>query len=345
MIDSVMKSNDLKKGKATISRRDFVRKAILAVSAAGGAGLIGYSVFTSKKLNTINNVRRMGHCAPSVMQTLLDINNVQNNNLVLYAGAMAGGIAGSGTECGALTAPLMFMGFQNNNFTEVSEKLNLASKAQSYVNEFTAFNGSCICSKIRQGGMPACMKAVHSFYKPFSKALSSPAVLSDEATESYSLLLKAFGENNFHCAHNVLKVLNSNFLITNELLYSSQIFIGGIALLNRTCDALTAGVMALSSLTARIENSYSRVAKMNRLLRNKSNEAMNEDINNFNRSINLAEELGIWFRNEFGSVNCYDIWRLDFSKTRDAESYVSGQCMIQCRYIANRVAQKVNMMV
>jgi len=130
-----------------------------------------------------------------------------------------------------------------------------------------------------------------------------------------------------------------------ELLDASWVFIGGIAFLNLTCGALTAGVLALSSATAKIENSYSRVARMNRLLRNKNNEAMNEEINNFNRAINYSEELGTWFRSEFGTTACHEIWRFNFSVKKDVENYKSGRCVLQCAYIAKKVAQKVNMMI
>jgi hypothetical protein len=340
-----MESNDLNTYRRLLSRRDFTRKTLLAFAAAGATGLIGYGVFNTEKIRAISNVRRMGHCAPGIMQTLLDTNDIKNTNMVLYAGAMAGGIAGPEMECGVLTAPLMFIGFRNNNLTAISEKLDLITKAQSYVNEFTAFNGASVCGLIRNGGMPACMKTIRNFNKPFSKAVKTPVLLSDEVQESYTLLMNTFADNKFHCAHNVFNHLDSNFMITNELLDSSWIFIGGIALLNRTCGALTAGVLALSSNTAEIENSYLRVARMNRLLRNGDNKAMNEEINNFNRAINYSEELGSWFRNEFGSVSCHDIWKFNFSHKKDVEKYISSQCMLQCAHIAKKVAQKVNMMI
>lgn len=340
-----MRSNDIYRGKKSLTRRDFTKKSILAIAAAGSAGLIGYGVFNTDKLRAISNIRRMGHCAPGIMQTLLDINDIQNANMVLYVAAMAGGIAGSDMECGVLTAPLMFIGYRNNDLTGISEKLDVISKAQSYVNEFTAFNGSSICGKIRHEGMPACMRTIRNFNKPFLEAAKSPAPLSDEVKESYSLLLKTFDDNKFHCAHNVLNSLNNKFIIIEELRNSSWVFIGGIALLNRTCDALTAGVLALSSSTAKIEKSFLRVAKMNRMLRHQNNEAMNEEINNFNLAINYSEELGSWFRNEFGSVTCHGIWQFDFSDKKDVESYRSGKCTLQCAYIAKKVAQKVNMMI
>jgi hypothetical protein len=340
-----MKTDCINTSKGSLSRREFARKSFLAVAGLGTAGLIGYGIFNKKKIRTVNHMLSMGHCAPSVMQTLLEINGIRNHNMVLYSGAMAGGIAGSDMECGALTAPLMFLGFQKNDLHEISAKLDLIRKAQSYVNEFTAFNGESTCSRIRGKGMTACRKAVYNFNKPFLKAILNPGEISDEAEESYSLLLNTFDEYKFHCANNVFNNLNCDFHITDELRDSSWLFIGGIAMLNLTCGALTAGVMALSSVTSKMEKSYSRVAKMNRMLRNGSNEAMNEEINNFNRSINLGEELGRWFRSEFGHTSCYDIWGYDFSKIKDAESYISGQCMKQCDYITKKLAQKVNMLV
>jgi len=128
------------------------------------------------------------------------------------------------------------------------------------------------------------------------------------------------------------------------VLYSTDLA-GGIAGSGTECGALTAGVIALSSMTAKTENSFSRVVKMNKLLRDEDNRAMDEEMNNFNCSINLSDELGLWFRNEFGFTFCYDIWRCDFSRTRDAESFIAGQCMKQCSGIGEKVTRKVNSMV
>lgn len=339
-----MKSNETNK-IGSLSRRDFTRKSAYVIFAAATTGFIGYCYFNTEKLETINNIRRMGHCSPAIMQTLLDINDIHNTNMVLYAGAMAGGIGGSDMECGALTAPLMFLGFRNDNINTIQGKIDVICKAQSYVNAFTAINGSTICAKIRQGSNSKCLKTIRNFYKPFSEAVLNPLLFSANINESYSLLLKTFDDNKFHCAQNVFCNLDSSILITKELVDMSWPFIGGIALLNRTCGALTGGVLAISAKTAKIETSYSRVARMNRLLRNKENNAMNEEINNFNRSINYSEELGHWFRNEFGSTTCHEIWKLNFSDKSDVENYISGHCMLQCSYIAKRVAQKVNTMV
>ncbi len=340
-----MKSNDINIGKGKLSRRDFTRKSIIAIAAAGTAGMVGYAVLNTKKIKTINNVLRMGHCAPSIMQTLLDINNIQNKKMVLNAGAMAGGIAGADTECGALTAPLMFLGYSNNKISEIPDKIELIGKAQSYLKEFNAYNSSTVCHRIRNQGMSSCRKAMYNFHEVYTGAISTPCHLSDESRESWSLLLRTFKENKFHCAHNVLNSIKDKIPVTKEMLDSTSVFIGGIALLSRTCDALTAGVIALSSVTSKIEGSYSRVAAMNRLLRQRDNTAMNEEINNFNKAINYSDELGAWFRNEFGTISCHDIWSYDFSKLKDVESYVGGQCMKQCRYIADKVVNQLNLMI
>lgn len=108
-----MKREGVNKARRRLSRREFTKITILAAAAMGTAGITGYGISNAKRLRTLNNYLRMGHCAPTVMKTLLDINGIQDSSLVTYSGALAGGIAGSGMECGVLTAPLMYMGFRN----------------------------------------------------------------------------------------------------------------------------------------------------------------------------------------------------------------------------------------
>jgi len=336
-----MESFDTGKGKRSLTRRDFARKSIIAIAAAGSAGLIGYAAFNTKKLRTINNSLRIGHCAPSVMQTLIDIHHTGNEDLVLLSGAMAGGIAGPSTECGVLTAPLMFMGFMNKQDVDLPGRLKLIGMAQAYSARFASENKTSSCELIRNRGMHSCKNAVHNFYKDYSWACANPLIFGDEVKESYSFLLKNFEEEDFHCAHNVLRLLEGRVKVNEDMLDLTWIFAGGIAMMNRTCGALAGGVAALSSLNSRTENSYTRVARMNRLLRKKSNSAMDEDINNYNRAINQSDVLGEWFRREFGSLSCRDIWQYDFSRKRDSGSFIAGQCMKQCRLIAEKVAGQV----
>jgi hypothetical protein len=338
-----MENDSSDKARGSLSRRDFAKRSIIIIAGAGTAGLLGYGLFNTKKIRTLNNVLRMGHCAPTVMQTLLGINGIQNPDMVKYAAGLAGGLAGSDMECGVLTAPIMFTGYSNSNLTGIKEKLNVIRQAQSYVKEFNEFNGTTICNNIQQS--ESCRHVIVNFYKPYLKAIKNPVILSDEAKEACTLLLETFDEKKFHCAHNVLENLNSNFNVTKELYDSSWPFIGGIAMLNRTCGALAAGAMALSSVTARIAYSYSRVARLNRLLKDNDNRAMDEEINSFNRSITLCDELGSWFRKKYGSTKCHELCGLNFSDINDVKNYLSGPCMGYCTDIANEVAGKVSTMI
>ncbi len=328
-----------------MNRREFTGKSVLALAGVCTAGIAGYIALNPEKILTFNNVHRMGHCAPSIMQTLLNINHIDDQLPVVLSGGMAGGIAGPGTECGVLTAPLMFLGIKHESFENPGGNLGLIAGAQSYISAFNKCNHADKCSVIRNGGINACKKIMYNFYDLFSSSVSSPVMLSDETKKSYSYLLKIFDERKFHCAHNVFNNPDLKIAVSKSMLDSSLLFNGGIAMLNRTCGALAAGVIAISSVTSKIEDSYTRVAKMNRMLKRKDNNAMDVEINNFNSAINLSDELGRWFRSEFGSTSCHDIWGYDFSKSDQAKTYISSGCMMQCHYIAGKVAQKVTEMI
>jgi hypothetical protein len=74
--------------------------------------------FSSKMESTyrasgLDNLLRMGHCAPAVMQTMLDINHSQQENLVKLMAAMPGGIGNTGFECGGITSPLVILGLRH----------------------------------------------------------------------------------------------------------------------------------------------------------------------------------------------------------------------------------------
>ena len=55
----------------------------------------------------------MGHCAPTVMQTLLEASRIDAPWLVKAAGGLPGGIGNIGEECGGVTAPLMLLGLRH----------------------------------------------------------------------------------------------------------------------------------------------------------------------------------------------------------------------------------------
>jgi C_GCAxxG_C_C family probable redox protein len=340
-----MNNNEDQKKKRTISRREFTTKSIVAVISLGVSGIAGYALLTDKKPRVFINYHRIGHCAPSVMQTLLDIYNIENKELVKISGAMAGGIAGPKMECGALTSPLMFLGYHEGIPTDNNKKLLIIREAQFYFNDFYNKNGSATCTKIRDRYENGCWKAVSGFYDAFMNSLQNPGSFPAEKEESYSLILKAFNDNGFHCSHSVLDRLKSTFCLKKELYEASWPFIGGIALLNRTCGALTAGVIALSASEAKIENSFIRVARMNKMLKENDNRAMSDELNGFNRAINSGTELGEWFLKEFGATTCYEICGSNFSQKKDVVNFLSGKCLNRCSVITEKVADKVISMI
>jgi Putative redox-active protein (C_GCAxxG_C_C) len=59
---------------------------------------------------SLRNLLRMGHCAPTVMQTMLDTSDANSTWLVTMTAGLPGGIGNTGGECGGLTAPLILMG-------------------------------------------------------------------------------------------------------------------------------------------------------------------------------------------------------------------------------------------
>ena len=61
---------------------------------------------------SVANLLRMGHCAPTVMQTLLDVSGAQKEWLVKLSAGMPGGIGNTGFECGAMTSPLALLGLR-----------------------------------------------------------------------------------------------------------------------------------------------------------------------------------------------------------------------------------------
>ena len=60
-----------------------------------------------------SNLLRMGHCAPTAMQTILDVSSTDKEWLVRLSAGMPGGIGNTGHECGAVTSPLAVLGTQH----------------------------------------------------------------------------------------------------------------------------------------------------------------------------------------------------------------------------------------
>ena len=61
----------------------------------------------------LSNLLKMGHCAPAVMQTILDLGNSKEEWLVRMTAGLPGGIGNTGFECGGITSPLIQLGLEH----------------------------------------------------------------------------------------------------------------------------------------------------------------------------------------------------------------------------------------
>jgi hypothetical protein len=68
--------------------------------------------------------------------------------------------------------------------------------------------------------------------------------------------------------------------------------------------------------------------------------ALSEDINKFNRLINIGNKMSKWFRNEFGSNLCREITRCDFSSLKDVQKYIENGSVSSCKIIAEKVGKQ-----
>ena len=91
---------------------------------------------------SVSNLLRMGHCAPTVMQTMLDASDTEGQWLVLLMAGLPGGIANTGGECGGLTAPLVQIGLRHGR-DETDDGLPLVvDKGHDLLQRFTARCGT-----------------------------------------------------------------------------------------------------------------------------------------------------------------------------------------------------------
>jgi hypothetical protein len=286
----------------------------------------------------------MGHCAPTVMQTLLDVSSTRKVWLVKLSAGMPGGIGNTGFECGAVTSPLVLLGL-HHGLRDMDRGLPvLVDQGHAHCQQFLACHRTLLCKQIRQKDRfprhcirPVCM---------------SPELLEDtlthhhadaipaEARASYCRLYSHLIQRHFHCAQAVLDRLPITAPDRGQLFDAASAFIGGTLFMGLTCSAFTAGVMAVGLRSGEIENSPLRVIRMLMRMTFGGN-AFDESINKFNRTMNAGYRMSKWFSQEFGSTQCRAITQCDFATSTGVDSYIVSDCVTQCRKIAEKVAERV----
>ena len=99
--------------------------------------------------------------------------------------------------------------------------------------------------------------------------------------------------------------------------------------------------MALGLALGEIENSRPRVARMIATMA-VGGDAFADELNAFNRVMNLGHELSEWFEAEFGSTQCRALTRCDFASTADVDEYIDRDGTAECARLARRVAERVS---
>jgi hypothetical protein len=296
----------------------------------------------------VGNLLRMGHCAPTVMKTLLDASGSTARWPVMLTAGMPGGIGNTGGECGGLTAPLVLLGLEHGRDKTEDGLPVVVDAGRDLLARFTDTQGTTQCREIRgTNRVPLrCIGVVREAPVTCAACLAAPVAgaVAPEARAGYRRLYEHWNQRGFHCADAVLGECETSSAPDEELRDAVTAFMGGTLFAGMTCSALTAGVMALGLTLGEIENSHARVARMIATMA-VGGDAFADKLNAFNRVMNLGHQLSEWFEAEFGSTQCRALTRCDFASTADVDEYIDRDGTADCARLARRVAEHVSAMV
>jgi hypothetical protein len=282
------------------------------------------------------------------MQTLLDASETEAEWLVKLTAGLPGGIGNTGAECGGVTAPLVLIGLRHARDGMHDGLPAVIDKGHDLLQRFAGCHGTTQCREIRgTARLPLrCVGAVRQAPELCAQTLSSDCTRAIPAASrgEYRRLYDHFVENDFHCAHAVVRQVRYMNPVSQDALDATSPFIGGTVLTGMTCSALTAGVMALGAAFGEIENSRPRVLRMISTMA-AGGDAFANGLNKFNRTMNLGHQLAKWFKGAFGSTQCRDVTACDFSTTVGVNQYIETGVVSRCQAIAQQVAVEVDRMI
>ncbi len=295
-----------------------------------------------------SNMLKMGHCAPTVMQTINDVSSANEEWLVKLSAGMPGGIGNTGFECGGVTSSLVQIGMRCG-LREVENGLPVIfDKGHALCQNFLTCHKTLQCREIRgKDRFPRhCIGPVLRSPELFQSAQASShqEAIPPEKRHGYSELYAHMTENNFHCAQAVFTNLGYDQAEQRELYDAASAFMGGTLFMGKTCSSFTAGVMAIGLRSGEIENNIFRVIRLLAIMTAGGN-AFDERINKFNRSMNRGYKLSKMFAKEFGSIQCQAITGCDFSDAAGVSSYIQKSCLTRCKAIAAKTAEMVQQML
>jgi hypothetical protein len=288
------------------------------------------------RLRGLSLLLKRGHCAPTVMGTILGAGRKESSGMIKLVAGLPGGIGNTGGECGGVMSPLVLLGLGAGS-DEVRDGLPLVFvRGQAHMRRFAERHSTLFCREIRveKEQVWPCIKAILNSPGIYASA-AADAVPDDgpeERRDAHRLLVAGLRNRGFHCAHAVLDRLP-------EVASSFPELRGGTACSGLTCGALTAGIMIVGRRLAEIENSYLRVLRMVVLLK-MGGDAFADRFNAFNVTMNLGNRMAQWFTGKFGGTQCREITRTDFSSPAGVR-YFLDQKASACEGIVAQVAAKV----
>jgi hypothetical protein len=278
------------------------------------------------------------------MQAMLDVSETDAQWLVKLTAGLPGGIGNTGGECGGVTAPLVLLGLRYSREETVQGLPEVVYKGHDVLRRFAGCQGTTACREIRgEVRVPVrCIGVVRQAPVLCAESIGADctAAISAKQQEAFGRLYAHWLKKKFHCAHAVFDRLEHTIPVSEELLNGSSGFMGGTVFTGMTCSALTAGIMVLGLMLGEIENSHLRVLRMLGTMAIRG-DAFADDLNAFNRIMNLGNRLSQWFRAEFGSTQCGAITQCDFSTTEGVQRYIDGDGTARCSAIAHSVAHRV----
>ncbi len=297
------------------------------------------------RIRSLRNLMGMGHCAPTVMKTLLDMSSRHEVWPVRLAAGFPGGIGNSGGECGGVTSPLIFLGLRLGAAKAPDGLPLVIEKGREHVRRFEKQNGTLLCREIRgeKERLLPCIQAIRRSPELYPMVLASDSgeALAGDARRAIRLAQSAFDARGFHCAHSVFRDLGPVLQATGDLLNATRGFAGGTAFLGLTCGALSAGVMAAGLKLAEIEWNHPRVLRMVGLMATHNQHAFDDRINKFNIIMNLGNRLALGFEKEFGGILCRGIAGCDFASPVAVERYLGSDGPAKCERVAAWTAARV----
>ena len=294
----------------------------------------------------LSNLLKMGHCAPAVMRTILDLEDAKDDWLVRMTAGLPGGIGNTGNECGGVTSPLITFGLDHGLSAGRDGLPTVILAGFDYNRQFRECHHSLLCKEIlgdRRVPLP-CIKVVRHAPELYRQTDHGSEVISGETREAFLLLYSHLCANDFHCAHAVLKQLAGTIPVSRELLDGTSGFIGGTAFNGLTCSAFSAGLMAVGLELGEIEASHFRVMRMLTIMIFGGN-AFADHLNKFNRLMNIGHRMSKWFKEEFGSTLCREITRCDFSSKANVQTFIEKGSLSTCKVIAEKVAEQAGRII